>query len=264
MVPIYMPNWRPDRRDRRRHSRHKRAGARPAVSDYPTGYGEPGGWPGSLPKSGTRSSARREFAITRREFAVALVAFVGLAVVTLLTDRMLLSSSGGGGPVANPVPVPTNTSVSQTRQNPMSQTMQSSPPSPSVSVPARSPSATPRSSSVASPSPSPTPATTRPRQPIVVRYFVVQQQSSGFDGEVEVINNGPSSLAGWQIVVALPNDEITSFSNASGYVSNHILLLGPAPDARPVGPGGVLRVFFVAEGQQTSPELCAFNNLSCS
>jgi hypothetical protein len=63
--------------------------------------------------------------------------------------------------------------------------------------------------------------------------------------------------------VALPDDEITSFRNASGNVSNHILLLSPASAAQSVGSGGVLRVFFVAEGQQTSPEACAFNSI-CS
>jgi hypothetical protein len=243
-----MPNRKPDRR---RHLRHKRVRRNPPPLDYPASHDEPGGWPGSSPESGTRFSARRQFAILS-------VALIGIAVATLLADRALLSSSGNGPgvnsvPVVQPFPAFTGIGIPQTRQ--------SSHPSHSAPAPVRSRSAMP-SDSVAGPSP--TSAATQPRQPIVVRYLVVQRQSSGFEGEVEVVNNGSSSLAGWQIVVALPNDEITSFQNASGYISNHILLLGPASGARPVGPGGVLRVFFVAEGQQVSPELCAFNNLICS
>jgi hypothetical protein len=47
---------------------------------------------------------------------------------------------------------------------------------------------------------------------------------------------------------------VTSFTNAAGYVSNGILLLGPASPAQVAPPdGGVLDVFFVAEGTQTGP-----------
>jgi hypothetical protein len=190
----------------------------------------------------------------------ASVALVGLAVAVLLTGRALHDSSVNGGPRADPVPVlqpgPALASIS------IPQTRQSPPPSHSATTPVRSPSAAPANSVVASPSPSL--AATQPQQPIVVRYLVVRQWDGGFEGEVEVTNNGSSSLTGWQIVVALSYDEITSFWNASGYVSNDILLLGPASNAQPVGPGGVLRVFFVAEGQQISPQLCAFNGIGCS
>jgi hypothetical protein len=245
----------PDRKpNRRRHPRHKRARRSPLPPGYPASHGEPGGWPGSLPESGTRFRASGGFAMA------ASVALVGVAVAVLLTGRALRNSSMNGGREADPVPVLqpgpaiSTASIPQTRQSP--------PPSHSVTTPVRSPSAAPPNSVVASPTPSP--ATTQPQQPVVVSYLVVRQWDGGFEGEVKVINNGSSSLTGWQIVVALPYDGITSFWNASGYVSNHTLLLGPAPNAQPVGPGGVLRVFFVAEGQQIAPELCAFNGVSCS
>jgi hypothetical protein len=98
----------------------------------------------------------------------------------------------------------------------------------------------------------------------VVRYLVTSQGPGGFQGEVQVTNNGRQPISGWQIAVALPDDQVLSFSNASGFVSNGILLLQPGPGSRAVRPrGGTLSVFFVAEGTQTIPEACAFNQVVC-
>jgi hypothetical protein len=99
----------------------------------------------------------------------------------------------------------------------------------------------------------------------VARYLVTSQGPGGFQGEVQVTNNGSRPIADWRIVVALPFDRVLSFSNASGFASNGILLLQPGPGAEPVQPGGgTLRVFFVAEGGQTVPQACAFNQTVCS
>ena len=110
----------------------------------------------------------------------------------------------------------------------------------------------------------PSSATTSPQQTIVVQYLIVSQWNDGFQGEVHVVNNGSAPIANWQITVALPDDQITSFWGASGYVSNHILLLQPAPGAGPLAAGGGgLNVFFAAEGTRETPELCAFDNTAC-
>jgi hypothetical protein len=99
---------------------------------------------------------------------------------------------------------------------------------------------------------------------ITVRYHVVSQWDRGFEGEVAVVNNGPSPISDWQIVVALPGDQFTAVSrNASGYASNHILLLHPASYASQVPPNGTLRVFFTTYGAELTPQLCAFNDTTC-
>jgi cellulose 1,4-beta-cellobiosidase len=93
---------------------------------------------------------------------------------------------------------------------------------------------------------------------------VVSQWGRGFEGEVAVVNNGPLPIADWQIVVALPGDQFTAVSgNASGYASNHILLLHPASYANQVPAKGTLRVFFTAYGADLTPQLCAFNDTAC-
>lgn len=98
---------------------------------------------------------------------------------------------------------------------------------------------------------------------ISVRYLVPGQSFEGFEGEVVVVNNGQEPLSGWQIVVALEGDTVTSVENASGFVSNGILLMQPNAGAAAVPPGGTLRVFFTAEGTQTTPLACAFNGITC-
>jgi hypothetical protein len=122
-----------------------------------------------------------------------------------------------------------------------------------VPVPAARPS--PRASRTAAP----------PRGPaIVARYLVVRQGPAGFQGEVQVTNNGPQPIAGWRIVIALPEDQVLSFSNAGGFVSDGILLLQPGAGAQPIpARGGTLSVFFAAVGQETTPQACAFNNVVC-
>ena len=108
------------------------------------------------------------------------------------------------------------------------------------------------------------PGTTSRGPTISARYFVTSQSGVGFQGEVVVVNRGARALAGWQIVVALEGDTVTSVENASGFVSNGILLMQPAPGASAIAPdGGTLRVFFTAEGAQTVPLACAFNGIMC-
>jgi len=100
---------------------------------------------------------------------------------------------------------------------------------------------------------------------VIVRFLINSQGIGGFEGRVEVINNTTRPIAGWQIVVALPEDRIVTVTNASGFVSNGILVLQPAFGAPPVpARGGVLNVFFVAVGPQAIPGACAFNQIPCT
>lgn len=118
--------------------------------------------------------------------------------------------------------------------------------------------------------PASTPASHRPASPrgntpaVLVRYFVNGVTGATFHGEIDVVNNGRQPVAGWQIVLALEGDEVTSVQNASGFDSNGILLMQPATSTEVVPPdGGTLRVFFAAQGPRTVPFACAFNGISC-
>jgi hypothetical protein len=101
-------------------------------------------------------------------------------------------------------------------------------------------------------------------QPTVkVNYAIDEQVGDSFEAEIDVTNHGSTSISGWQILVALPHDQITEIANATGYESNHILLLQPLSPGSAIAPGTTLRVYFVAQGTQTMPEICAFDNVSC-
>src|SRR5581483_7105598 len=111
--------------------------------------------------------------------------------------------SPAGPPAVFPAWSPARPSAGQPRPSAGHRISTARRPSRPVPVPAVRPA--PRASRSAAP----------PRGPaIVARYLVVRQGPAGFQGEVQVINNGPEPIAGWQVVIALPEDQVLSFSNA--------------------------------------------------
>jgi hypothetical protein len=109
------------------------------------------------------------------------------------------------------------------------------------------------------------PSTAATQAAITVTYVVVSDGNADLVAKITVTNTGHSAISGWQIVVALPDDQFTAVSdNASGYASHHVLLLQPATYADSVPAHGTLSVFFSAFGPQATPELCAFNNITCT
>jgi hypothetical protein len=218
--------------------------------------------------------ARNRFrGISGNRFLVAVSAVVAVAV--LFGGLALAVSPKGGAPAprhgARPqAPQPAIASASGFPPF----TVSGSPPAPRSSqmgvafratgarhaIPHRSPVPT-----AASPTPtvaaSPTAASGQPV--VTVSYAVDEQVGDSFEAEIDVTNHGSSSISGWQILVALPHDQITELVNATGYVSNHILLLQPASAGSAIAPGATLRVYLDAQGTQTAPELCAFDNVTC-
>jgi hypothetical protein len=120
------------------------------------------------------------------------------------------------------------------------------------------PAATSRAPRVAA-----SPTATSGQPAVTVSYAVDEQMGDWFEAEVDVTNDASSPISGWQIVVALPNDQVTEVANATGYMSNHILLLQPASVGSAIAPGATLRVSFDALGIQAVPTICAFDNVAC-
>jgi Cellulose binding domain len=189
----------------------------------------------------------------------------GVAVAVAIGGYTLLRSPGTGGrhgtPKLTPPPAlalpPSGASASPATPTPAPSRRH---------VAARQPAGfRPPPAPATSAAPSVAPAAAKPHSPaVVVRYLVTSQGPGGFQGEVQVTNNGAQAISDWRIVIALPSDQVLSFSNAAGFFSDGILLLQPGPGAQPVQPGGgTLSVFFVAEGGQTVPQACAFNETVC-
>lgn len=106
--------------------------------------------------------------------------------------------------------------------------------------------------------------TAAPKPKLVVRYLVDSLWFGGFQGQVQIVNDGTQPIADWQIVIALPDDTVTGVQNAGGLVSHGILLLQPADADEVVPPGGTLNVFLAVAGTETIPAACAFNGIACN
>ena len=213
--------------------------------------------------------------INRNRFLVAVSAVV-VAVAAFFGGSALAGSLKGGPPApghgARPqAPPPAIASASGSPPAIVSGSSPAPQSSQLRAVPARAtgtrPAVAHRSPVPTAASPAPTVAaspTATSGQPVVtVSYAVDEQAGDSFEAEIDVTNDGSSSISGWQILVALPHDQITELANATGYESNHILLLQPASSGSAIAPGATLRVYLVARGTQTSPELCAFDNVIC-
>ena len=203
-----------------------------------------------------------------RDLRLVLIAVVALALaaVTGVTVTMRSGSTAAApGPRFTPrTPFP-SPSASNSPAKPASSPPRAQPtPKRSSIAPQRMPVLTIPVSPSAAPTVTASPAVTVARPTVTVSYLVVSRWYGGFEGEVAVINRGPSPIPDWQIVVALPDDQFTAISsNASGYASHHILLLNPASDANSVPAEGTLSVFFTAYGTRLTPQLCAFNDTTC-
>ncbi len=135
-------------------------------------------------------------------------------------------------------------------------------PPPTTAHPSASASATPV---MAQPVPSQTTTTEAPPPTVVVTYRIIHQWYGGFKAEIEVVNNTSEPISNWQMAVALEYDTFTSWWNATGFVSNGILLLSPTWWESPIAAdGGTLQVFFVVKGFQTTPNDCGFQDYDCT
>lgn len=110
------------------------------------------------------------------------------------------------------------------------------------------------------------PTTTEAAAPtVVVTYRIDSHWGDGFQAEIEVVNNTSEPISDWQMAVALEDDTFTSWWNATGFVSNGILLLSPTSLEGPIAAdGGTLQVFFVVRGFQTTPNDCGFQDYDCT
>lgn len=193
--------------------------------------------------------------ISKREAAVvAALAVVIVAVTSVVVFRPHSSPAGLTLPTIGIVPTfSPSATPSATPAATKSVTPRATPPrtsAPTTTAPAQPPSSEP---------------STTPAAGITVTYQVVRRWYTGFEGEVSVVNDEPSSISGWTMAIGLPDDTFTSWWNATGYMSNGILVLSQPSWAGPIAAdGGTLHVFFIASGQETTPTDCGFNTQDCT
>jgi hypothetical protein len=113
--------------------------------------------------------------------------------------------------------------------------------------------------------PPPVPRDDNVARPALMVNFVVHSGAAGtFQGQFDIVNNGTRPIAGWEIAILLPGDDVLSATNARVSSSDGTLLFDPLDAAEVVRPhGGTLRVSFTAKGTQTNPQGCAFDETAC-
>jgi hypothetical protein len=129
----------------------------------------------------------------------------------------------------------------------------------------------------ASPTPSPsraaTPAPASP--PDVTLTFTASHDQRGFDhfrGQLTLVNQGASPVAGWTAELTLPGDEVFSVENQDGrdgfpfehwQFDGDTLTISADNSSETLSPGEPLSLSIHGRGRTTSPTGCTFNGAAC-
>jgi hypothetical protein len=129
----------------------------------------------------------------------------------------------------------------------------------------------------ASPTPSPAQAPTQAQAspPNVTLTFSAGQDQRDFDhfqGQLTLVNQGGSPVAGWTAELTLPGDEIFSVENQDGrdgfpfdhwQFNGDTLTISADNNSETLAPGQPLSLTIHGQGRTTSPTGCTFNGAAC-
>jgi hypothetical protein len=120
----------------------------------------------------------------------------------------------------------------------------------------------------APPPPAPQPAAPAPAPsspPVTITYSAPDVWDGGFQGEFTIVNHGSSTLANWQVVIALPGDQVDTAWDADWQPGPAgTVILTPASYDAPLKPGATQQLNFVATGNTVDPASCAFDGSACT
>ncbi len=107
----------------------------------------------------------------------------------------------------------------------------------------------------------PQPMQTAPA-PVTATYSYAGS-GSGFTGQITVVNQSGAPISDWQLVVALPGDDVSAVQNAEFRDDNDVLFMTPAPADLTIAPGASVAVTIYASGPTQTPAECSFNTVAC-
>jgi hypothetical protein len=131
----------------------------------------------------------------------------------------------------------------------------------------------PSASPTSSPAQAPTQAQVSP--PNVTLTFSAGQDQRDFDhfqGQLTLVNQGSSPVAGWTAELALPGDDIFSVENQDGrdgssfdhwHFDGNTLTISADSNSETLTPGEPLSLTIHGQGRTTSPTACTFNGATC-
>jgi hypothetical protein len=119
--------------------------------------------------------------------------------------------------------------------------------------------------------PTPTPPAAQPVAPatsgpaVTVTYSTPYTWDGGFQGEFTIVNHGNSTLKNWQVVIALPGDQVDNAWDANWQPGPAgTVILTPASYDPPLKPGASQQLHFVVTGSTVVPASCAFDGSACT
>jgi hypothetical protein len=170
-----------------------------------------------------------------------LMAVLGVGAQTCPQCQLPIPSSAAIGPGSPAMSAPASHPARPTA---------SSPPTRAASAPATPPA-------VVAPQPMQTAAA-----PVTATYAWAGS-ASGFTGQITVVNQGATAITGWQLVVALPNDQVSAVQNAEFTEDTDVLTMTPAPADLTIAPGTSIVITIYASGPTRTPAVCSFGNVAC-
>jgi hypothetical protein len=133
----------------------------------------------------------------------------------------------------------------------------------------------PKPSASPTPSPSQAPTHAQASPPNVTLIFSAGQGQRDFDhfqGQLTLVNQGGSPVAGWTAELTLPGDEVFSVENQDGrdgFPFDHwqfdgdTLTISADNSSETLSPGKPLSLSINGRGRTTSPTGCTFNGAAC-
>jgi hypothetical protein len=133
----------------------------------------------------------------------------------------------------------------------------------------------PKPSASPTPSPSQAPSRAQASPPNVTLTFSAGQDQRDFDhfqGQLTLVNQGGSPVAGWTAELTLPGDEVFSVENQDGrdgFPFDHwqfdgdTLTISADNSSETLSPGEPLSLSINGRGRTTSPTGCTFNGATC-
>jgi len=133
----------------------------------------------------------------------------------------------------------------------------------------------PKPSASPAPPPSQAPTQAQVSPPNVTLSFSAGQDQRDFDhfqGQLTLVNQGGSPVAGWTAELTFPGDEVFSVDNQDGrdgFPFDHwqfdgdTLTISADSSSEDLAPGQPLSLSIHARGRTTSPTACTFNGAAC-
>jgi chitinase len=100
---------------------------------------------------------------------------------------------------------------------------------------------------------------------VTVTYALVESWDGGLLGEFTVVNDGSTTIPGWELAATFPGDQIqVTWGPIDPNPGGDSLVMQAQPDSPTIAPGASQTGYFIARGDTAFPSSCTFDGASCT